>query len=73
MTPKEIYLKKVGASIRKERNAIQMKQETLGKKIKLSVSEISKFENGKREIKIYMLLEIAFAIGIPVSSLYEHK
>ena len=73
MTPKETYLKKVGASIRKERTAKFIKQETLAKKVGLSKSEISRIENGKREIKIDMIRKIAFAIGIPSSSLYDHE
>lgn len=73
MTPKETYLKKIGQSIRKERTAKQIKQETLAKKVGLSKSEISRIENGKREIKVDMLREIALAIGIPVSSLYDHE
>ena len=73
MTPKELYLKKVGQSIRKERTAKQIKQETLAKKVGLSKSEISRIENGKREIKVDMLREIALAIGIPASSLYDHE
>lgn len=73
MTPKETYLKKIGQSIRKERTAKQIKQETLAKKVGLSKSEISRIENGKREIKVDMLREIALAIGIPPSSLYDHE
>ena len=73
MTPKETYLKKVGASIRKERIAKLIKQETLAKKVGLSKSEISRIENGTREIKIDMLRKIAIAIGIHSSSLYDHQ
>lgn len=71
MTPKETYLKKVGASIRKERTAKHIKQETLAKKVGLSKSEISRIENGKREIKLALLKEIAQAIDVPTSSLFE--
>jgi transcriptional regulator with XRE-family HTH domain len=42
-------LRKIGTRIRKERTARQIKQETLGKAVNLSKSEISRIENGKRE------------------------
>jgi transcriptional regulator with XRE-family HTH domain len=71
MTPHEIYLKKIGANIRKARTAKNIKQETLGKQVELSKSEISRIENGKRETKLAMLKKIAIEIGVTASSLLD--
>jgi len=71
MTPHEIYLKKIGANIRNARIAKSIKQETLGKKVDLSKSEISRIENGKRETKLAMLKKIAIEIGVTASSLLD--
>jgi XRE family transcriptional regulator, fatty acid utilization regulator len=71
MTPHEIYLKKIGANIRKARTAKNIKQETLGRKVNLNKSEISRIENGKREAKLTMLRKIAFEINVTVSSLLD--
>ena len=71
MTLHEIYLKKIGADIRRARTAKNIKQETLGKKVALSKSEISRIENGKRETKLVTLKKIALEIGISASSLLD--
>ena len=71
MTPHEIYLKKIGANIRRERTSKLIKQEYLGKKVGLNKSEISRIENGKRETKITMIRKIAIEIGVTASSLLE--
>ena len=71
MTPHEIYLKKIGANIRKARTAKNIKQETLGKKVDLSKSETSRIENGKRETKLAVLKKIATEIGVTASSLLD--
>ena len=71
MTPHEIYLKKIGANIRRARTDKNIKQETLGKKVALSKSEISRIENGKREAKLATLKKIAMEVGVPVSSLFD--
>lgn len=63
--------KKIGARIRKERTVTQMKQETLGKGVKLSKSEISRIENGKRETNLATLMAIAGTIGISINILLE--
>jgi transcriptional regulator with XRE-family HTH domain len=64
-------LKKIGARIRKIRTAKLIKQETLGKEVNLSKSEISRIENGKREVKIVKLMEIAKVIGVNINLLLE--
>ena len=71
MTPHETYLKKIGANIRHARISNNIKQETLAKKVALSKSEISRIENGKREVKISTLKKIAMAIGVPASALLD--
>jgi transcriptional regulator with XRE-family HTH domain len=71
MTPHEIYLRKIGANIRKGRIAKIMKQEHLGKEVDLSKSEISRIENGKRGPGLAMIWKIAIAIGVPASSLLD--
>ena len=71
MTPHEIYLKKVGANIRRERTAKLIKQEHLGRKVGLSKSEISRIENGKREAKLATIRKIASVIGINTSALLD--
>lgn len=71
MTPHEIYLKKIGANIRRARIEKSIKQETLAKKVSLSKSEISRIENGKREARLVVLKKIANAVGISTSSLLE--
>lgn len=71
MTSEENKSKKIGRRIRMERMAKLIKQETLGKKVSLSKSEISRIENGQRELRISKLYEIADAIGISASKLFE--
>lgn len=73
MTPHEIYLKKIGANIRKARIEKNIKQEGLAKKVHLSKSEISRIENGKREAKLVILNKIAAEIGVTASSLLEDQ
>lgn len=63
--------KKIGAQIRKERRSRFIKQATLGKKVNLSASEISRIENGKRETSLATLMAIADCIGISISILLE--
>src|SRR5258705_10468960 len=55
----------------RSRTAKNIKQETLGKKLDLSKSEISRIENGKRETKLAMLKKIAIEVGVSASSLIE--
>ena len=71
MTPHETYLKKIGVNIRHARISNNIKQETLAKKVSLSKSEISRIENGKREVKISTLKKIAVAIGVPASNFLD--
>lgn len=67
------HLARIGRRIYMERIARQIKQETLGKKVNLSKSEISRIENGKREIKLSTLIQIAKAIGISPATLLDNE
>ena len=73
MTSEENKSKRIGRRIREERTAKLIKQETLAKKVSLSKSEISRIENGQRELKISKLYEIAAAIGINPSKLFDDE
>ena len=73
MSAQELNSKRIGERICKERTARLIKQETLGKKVNLSKSEISRIENGKREIKLSTLLELAKAIGINPAVLLDDE
>lgn len=54
-----ITLKTIGRNIRKQRQSRQIKQESLAREIRMSVSEISRIENGQRDTTIKKLLDIA--------------
>ncbi len=73
MPSEENKSKRIGRRIRAERTAKLIKQETLAKRVSLSKSEISRIENGQRELKISKLFEIGDAIGINVSKLFEDE
>lgn len=62
---------RIGSKIRKIREEKRLKQEWLGKKVSLNKSEISRIENGKRNITLEKVYEIADALNIPPSSLFE--
>lgn len=72
MNEGKLNLKKIGEKIRQERISRLIKQETLGKSVNLTKSEISRIENGKREVKISKLIEIAKVIGINPSVFFEN-
>jgi len=71
MKEKNLNLEIIGQRIRRERTSRLIKQETLGKSVNLSKSEISRIENGKREMKLSKLIELAKAIGINPSLLLD--
>ena len=73
MSDQELNSKRIGERIRKERTVRLIKQETLGKKVNLSKSEISRIENGKREIKLSKLIEIAKGIGVNPSVFLDNE
>ncbi|HMK27141.1 MAG TPA: helix-turn-helix transcriptional regulator [Chitinophagaceae bacterium] len=73
MASEENQSKRIGRRIRAERTAKLIKQEILAKKVSLSKSEISRIENGQRELKVSKLYEIAEAIGISASKLIEDE
>ncbi len=67
----KIYLRRIGANIRKYRLAKNLKQEYVGKKVALDKSEISRIENGKINIGIITLFKIAEVLEVTVSILFE--
>lgn len=64
MSGENLNIKKIGENIRRERTLRFVKQETLARQVNLSKSEISRIENGKREINLSVLLQIAKALGV---------
>lgn len=64
MSGENLNIKKIGENIQRERTLRFVKQETLARQVNLSKSEISRIENGKREIKLSVLLQIAKALGV---------
>jgi transcriptional regulator with XRE-family HTH domain len=71
MEPVEITNKTIGNNIRKHRMSKQIKQEYLAKKTGLSVSEISRIENGQRDTSVNKLLRIASALKIQPADLIK--
>lgn len=65
------YLQKIGANIKKERLAKNLKQEYIATKTNLHKSEISRIENGQINIGVITLIEISKAIGIPVMLFFD--
>ncbi len=52
---------------------MNLSQKQLGKKINLSSTSIYKYENGKAEPSIEVLIKLADLFGISVDTLIEHK
>jgi transcriptional regulator with XRE-family HTH domain len=70
MEPGLITLKIIGNNIRKHRQLKQIKQEYLAKKAGLSISEISRIENGERDASLKALLVIAEILEIHPGDLF---
>ncbi|AUM96358.1 MULTISPECIES: helix-turn-helix domain-containing protein [Clostridium] len=65
---------KVGNRIKKIRNEFKISQYKLAKLTKtLNQSQISKIENGKRELKVEDLISISKALKIPVNELIKKE
>ena len=62
--------REISLKIKEVRVAKLIKQDTLAKKVALSKSEISRIENGQRELKVSKLFEIASAIGMKMSAFF---
>lgn len=67
--------KAVGKRIREARESIKLSQRDLSKKTDLSVSQISRYENGKSKglISLRNLAKIAFAVNVSIDELYFGK
>ncbi|MBW5456572.1 MAG: helix-turn-helix transcriptional regulator [Clostridium botulinum] len=65
---------KVGNRIKEIRNEFKISQYKLAKLTKtLNQSQISKIENGKRELKVEDLISISKALKIPVNELIKKE
>lgn len=68
---RDVYLKKVGRTIREARKAKGMSQESLAFASGLDRSYVGGVERGERNIAILNLKRIAEALQVPVSSLLK--
>jgi DNA-binding Xre family transcriptional regulator len=73
MPSSHITLKIIGHNIKKIRLANRIKQEWLARKVRLSVSEISRLENGKRDTSVKKLLAIAEAMHCHPAELFNSE
>lgn len=71
MPPSGITLKTIGNNIRKHRLEKRLTQQYLANQTGLSGSEISRIENGKRNISLKLLLQIADTLGIPPAEIFK--
>jgi transcriptional regulator with XRE-family HTH domain len=71
MPPSNITLKTIGHNIRKHRLEKRLTQQYLATRTGLSGSEISRLENGKRNISLKLLLQIADILGIPPAEIFK--
>ncbi len=67
--------KNIGKRIREARESAELSQTDLSKKTDLSVSQISRYENGKSKglISLRNLAKIAFAVNVSIDELYFGK
>ena len=67
--------KNIGRRIKEARESAELSQRDLSKKTDLSVSQISRYENGKSKglISLRNLAKIAFAVGVSIDELYFGK
>lgn len=66
-----ITLQKIGANIRRHRQAKQIKQEYLAIKVGLCKSAISRLENGLRDTSLKRLLKVAEILEIDPVKLFD--
>jgi len=67
--PKDIlpHRKRIGAAIRRHRQAARLTQETLAELVDLNWKYIGEIERGEKIISIEALLRIAKAVNVPAS------
>lgn len=68
MLPMDIH---VGAMVRKRRIQIGMSQTTLGKKTRLTLDQIRKYEHGQMRIGASRLYHLSAALDVPISYFFE--
>lgn len=68
---KPLSLKTVGSSIRKQREARNLKQDYVGRRVGRCISCISRLENGQRDISIKTLLKIADCLEVHPCIFFE--
>ena len=71
MEPDNLILKKIGANIKKLRQANHIKQEWLGKKTGFSKSGISRLEHGERDTTLMHLIKIADVLQTPPAEFFK--
>lgn len=67
----EIFLKRMGKSIRIIRKSKKLKQEDLAKLCGVNQNYISDIENGKRNITMLKIFDIAEALNIDVAVIFQ--
>lgn len=67
----EVFLKRVGKSIRIIRKSKKLKQEDLAEICGVNQNYISDIENGKRNITMLKLFDIAEALNIDVEVIFQ--
>jgi transcriptional regulator with XRE-family HTH domain len=63
----------IGQVVKEARIARGITLESLAEEIGISVSQLSRFENGKRDIKVDELLKIAKVLNIQIGSLIDEQ
>lgn len=63
--------KKIGEQVRRRRKMLGISQEELGELVDLSLTSISRLENGHQIVSVLKLIEIATALNVEVSVLLQ--
>ena len=71
-TKRDVYLKKVGRTIRESRKAKDMSQESLALESGLDRSYVGGVERGERNLSILNLKKISDALRLSVSDLFKN-
>jgi transcriptional regulator with XRE-family HTH domain len=61
---KEIFLKKLGENIRRERENQKLSRQTLAEKAKLSIDFLGKIERAEQNPSVLKILDLANALNI---------
>lgn len=63
--------KKIGSQIRRCRTVCGLSQERLGEKVNVSLTTISRLENGRQMVSVAKLVKISEVLQIEASSLFS--